>query len=177
MSSRQGGGAGSHQQAVAVAVVAAFELDDLVPASGPPGQPDGGHHRLGAGVDHTHHLNARYQLHHELGNFHLPRGGGTEGQSVPDGLLHRLPDHGVVMSQNHGAPGAHIVQIVPAIHVVDMAALGPLDEAGRQSHRAVGPDGGIHAAGQHPAGGGKQLLRSIHQPRSPFRMASASSLA
>ena len=158
MSSRQSGGPGGHQQTVTVSVIAALELDNLVPTGGAPGQPDGGHHSLGTGVDHAHHFNARHQLHHELGNLHLPGSRCAERQSVPDSFLHRLPDHGVVMAQNHGAPGADVVQIIPAVHIIDVAALGSLDKAGRQPHGTVGPDGGIHAAGQYPAGGSKQLL-------------------
>ena len=168
MAARQGGGTGVHQQAVGVAVVAALKLDDLVPAGGPPGQTDGGHHRLGARVDHAHHLDVGHQVDHQLGDLHLPAGGSAEGQAVLDGLLHRLPDHRVVMAQDHGTPGAHIVNILPAVLVPDEGAVGPGDEAGGHAHRPVGPHRGVDSAGQDLHGLLKQFFRASHQPMSPF---------
>ena len=52
------------EQAVDVAVVGAGELDDRVAAGGRPGEPHGAHRRLGAGVDHPHHLDGAEPLGH-----------------------------------------------------------------------------------------------------------------
>ena len=168
MASRQGGGAGVHQQAVGVTVVTALKLDDLVPAGGATGQTDGGHHRLCARVDHTHHLDVGHQVDHQLGDLHLPAGGSAEGQAVFDGLLHRLPDDGMVVAQDHGAPGAHVVDILPAVLVPDEGAVGPGNEAGSHTHRTVGPHRGVDPAGQYLDGLLKQFFRASHQPISPF---------
>ena len=55
----RGAGAGGDQKGVAVAVVAALELDELVAAGGGAGEAQGGHRGLGAGVDQAHHLDVR----------------------------------------------------------------------------------------------------------------------
>ena len=178
MASRQSRGPGVDQHAVAVAVVAALKLDELVPARGPTGQTQGGHDGLGAGVHHAHHLQPGHHLYHQLGDLHLTGGGGAEAQAVHHGLFHRLPDDGMVVAQNHGAPGTHVVNVAAALHVIDVAALGPLNEPGGEPHGAVGTHGAVDAAGEHLAGGGKELVRIVEiHPMSPRFMASASSLA
>src|SRR5699024_3959237 len=141
VAARQSGGPGVDQHAVAVAVVAALKLDELVPARGPTGQTQGGHHRLGAGVDHAHHFQPGHHLHHQLGDLHLPGGGGAEAQAVHHGFFHRFPNDGVVVAQNHGAPGTHIVNVAAALYIIDGAALRSLDKPGGEPHGAVGPHG------------------------------------
>src|SRR5699024_10614062 len=147
VASCQGGGAGVDQHAVAVAVVAALKLDELVPAGGATGQTQGGHHRLGAGVHHAYQLQPGHHVHHQLGHFHLPGAGCAEAEAVCHRFLHRLTDDGVVVAQNHGAPGADVVNVAVALHIINAAALCPLDEPGGETHGAVGPHRAVHPAG------------------------------
>ncbi len=177
MAPRQGRGTGAHQQAVAVAVVAAVELEDLVPSRDAPGQTDSGHHRLRAGVHHADLLDIGHQIHHQLRDLHLPAGRGAEAEAVLHSLLHRLTDHRVVMPQNHGTPGAYIVDVFPAILIVFIGAVCPGDEPGRHIHRAEGAHRGVDPAGHDLLGLFKQQFGLVHQPISPFFIASASSLA
>jgi hypothetical protein len=58
---RQRAGAGLDQERIAVAVIAAFELHDLLAAGVAARDADRGHRRLGAGVDHAHHLERRHE--------------------------------------------------------------------------------------------------------------------
>ncbi len=58
---REHAGAGLHQQAVAMAVIAALELDDARAAGEAARQADGTHGRLGATAGQAHHLQARHQ--------------------------------------------------------------------------------------------------------------------
>ena len=50
-----------HEQAVAVAVIAAFELDDRVASGDAAGEPQRRHRRFRAGVDDPHHLDRRHE--------------------------------------------------------------------------------------------------------------------
>ena len=59
---RQRARAGLDQQRVGVAVIAAFELHDLVAAGEAARQPDRAHGRFGAGAHHAHQLDRRHQL-------------------------------------------------------------------------------------------------------------------
>ena len=136
----EGAGAGLDQQGVGVAVVAAFKLDDLVAAGVTAGQPDGAHGRLGAGVDHPHLLHGGDDLAHLLGHQHFDLGRGTVAQS----LLHRLDDRGldgrVVVTQQHGAPGTDVIHIGLAVHVIEVGAIGVIDEAGCAADPVEGAD-------------------------------------
>ena len=49
-------GAGLDQQAVGVAVIAAFKFDQRIAAGVAPGETDGAHRRFGAGRNQTNHL-------------------------------------------------------------------------------------------------------------------------
>ena len=71
-------GARLHQQGVGMSVVAAFELDDLVPSGEASGQADRRHGGLGAGGDHAHQIHAGDQLADLVGHAALQFGGGAE---------------------------------------------------------------------------------------------------
>ena len=172
----QRAGPGLDQHGIGMAVVAPGEFDDFAAARGPPGQPQGRHDGLGAGVDHPHHLHAGHPAD-QLGHLHLDFGGRAEAQAVFRGLHHGLLHRRMGVAQNQRAPGADQIDVVMAVHVGDAAALSGLEEPGIGPHGAAGPDRGVDAAGQHLLGRGKEGFRLGHQPRSPFPMASASSLA
>ena len=136
----QGAGACLHQQGVGVAVVATLELDDLVAAGVAAGQPDGAHGRLGAGVDHPHLLHGGDDLAHLLGHQHFDLGRGT----VAKPFFHRLDDRGldgrVVVTEQHGAPGTDVIHIGLAVHVIEVGAIGVIDEAGCAADPVEGAD-------------------------------------
>ena len=65
----QRAGAGFHQQAVGVTVVASFELDDFVAAGEAACQANGAHGGFGAGVYHAHHIHGRHQFSNQFRHF------------------------------------------------------------------------------------------------------------
>ena len=79
--------AGGDEQPVAVAVVAAVELDDDVPPGRRAGEPKRRHRRFGAGVDEADHVAAGHPVADRLGERHLRRGRGAERRA---GLQHPL---------------------------------------------------------------------------------------
>ena len=87
---RQRAGAGLDQERIAVAVIAAFELDDARAAGGAAREADRRHRRLGAGVDHAHHLDRRHQARDRFGHRHFGRARRAERQAV----AHRALDRG-----------------------------------------------------------------------------------
>ena len=80
------------QQRVGMAVVAAFELDDVLAAGGAARQAHRAHRRFGAGAHQAHHLHRRHQREDGLGQFDLALGRRAEGEAFAHGALHRL-DH------------------------------------------------------------------------------------
>ena len=67
----QRAGTGFHQQAVCVAVITAFELDDFIAMGKAARQTDGAHRGFGAGVHHAHHVHAWHQSGDQFGHFHF----------------------------------------------------------------------------------------------------------
>ncbi len=71
-----------------MAMIGPLEFQDFRPAGGGPGQPQGAHHRLGAGGDEPDLLDRRDCLGDLLGQRRLRRGRRAEGRP----LLQRLVD-------------------------------------------------------------------------------------
>ena len=130
-----------------MAVVAAFELDDLVAAGIATGQANGAHGGFGAGVDHADHVHGRHQLADLVGHGDFGGGGGAEAQAVADRLIHGLNHLWVVMAENHGPPGAHIIDVAIVVFVVQVRPLGLVEEHRGAADAFEGPHRGIDATG------------------------------
>ena len=145
-------GAGFHQQAVGVAVVAALEFDDEFAAGGGAGQADGGHGGLSAGADEAHFFDGGIAGRDALGEIGLGGRGGAEAGGVARGALDGFDHRRKCVAQNHRAPGAEVVDVAIAVGVVKVRALGALDEGRRAAHGAKGADRRVDAAGKEALG-------------------------
>ncbi len=145
------------EQAVGVAVVGAGKLDDDLAPGDRPGQADRAHRRLGPGAGHPHHPHRREALDDLLGQLDLDRGRGPEAGPPLRRLDHRRDNRGLGVAEDHRAPGADPVQVAPAGHVDQFAALAAFDEdrvAADLPHR---PHRAVHPADQN-------LQRPLVQP-------------
>ena len=148
----QRAGAGLHQQEIGVAVVTAFELDDLAAPGKAARQADGAHGGLGAGTHQTHLLHGRHQLAQQLGHFQFARGRRAEAQATRRGFLHRLDHFRVGMAEDCRPPGTDIIDVGFAVLVPQDGALAALEEHRRAADRAEGAHRGVHAAGNELLG-------------------------
>ena len=141
LTERQRAGTGFYQQAVGVAMVTAFELDNLVTAGKAARQTDGAHGRFRTGVHHTYHVHCRHQLGDQLRHFDFHLGWRTEAQAALSGFNHRVADRRVVVAQYHRAPGADVIDIGFTIHIIQICAIRTFDKqrgathAGKGAHR------------------------------------------
>ena len=71
-----------HQKLIGVAVIAAFELDDLLAPRVRPRHADRAHRRFGAGAHEAHALDRRHHRSHELAELDLERGWRAEARAV-----------------------------------------------------------------------------------------------
>ena len=149
-------------------MIAALKLDDLVPSGSASCQPQGRHDRFGTGVHHAYHFDVGHHLNHQFGDLHLALGGSAKGKAVLHSFFHRFPDERMVVTQNHGAPGAHVINVPVAVHVPDICAVCFGNKAGSKPHRTIGADGAVYAAGKYLFSPFKQGRRSVHYPMSPF---------
>ena len=75
-----------------------------------------------------------------LGHQHFDLGRRTVAQP----FFHRLDDGcldgWVVVTQQHGSPGADVIHVGLTIHIIEIGAIGVIDEAGRAADPIEGAD-------------------------------------
>ena len=154
-------GAGFHQQRVGVAVVTAFELDDLLAAGGATRQAYGAHAGFGARADQAHHLDAGHEFDDFFGQFHLTFGGRAKAEAVQGGFLNGFEHGGVAVAQDHRAPGADVVDVLLPIGVPKMGALGALHKTRCAADGAKGAHRRVHTPGDELFGAFKELVVAV----------------
>ncbi|MNR03585.1 hypothetical protein D3C85_1194840 [compost metagenome] len=142
----QRAGTGFHQQAIGVAVVAAFKFDDFVAAGKATRQTNGAHGRFRTGVHHAYHVHSRDQFGHQLRHFHFHLGWCAETQTALRRFNHRIANGWVVMTQHHRTPGADIIDIGFAIHIVQIRAVRTFDKQRRAADAGKGANGRVDPA-------------------------------
>ena len=159
----QQAGTGFYQQAVGVAVVAAFELDDGITAGVATGQADGAHGGFGARADHAHHFHGRYQRADQVGHVGFHGGRCAIGQAVLQLLAYRLQHVRVAVAEDHRAPGTDIVDVALVVFVNDVGAFGMLEEQRRAAHAFESAHWRVDATGDVLLGFGEQVFRTGHE--------------
>jgi hypothetical protein len=136
------------QQTIRVTVIAAAELDDLVPAGRGPCQPEGAHRRLCAGTDEPQHLDRGHPLAHQRRQFDLAAVWRAETRPLDNRLRHRR-DHPLVgVTEDQRSPGAHPVDVLISIRIPYMRACTALEEDRLAADRPERAYGAIDAARQ-----------------------------
>src|SRR5699024_1860884 len=154
--------AGLDEQAVGMAVVAAFKLDDFWPTGGPARQADGAHGGLGSGTDQAHLLHGRHQCGDSFGKFDFAFRGGAKRQATAGGVLDGLDDVRVGMTQDGRTPRADVINVLGVVGIPDMGAQCPLNEYRRASDRSEGTDGGVDPTGYGLACAFKKFSVTAH---------------
>src|ERR1051325_4079665 len=109
-------------------VVTTLELDDLLPLREAARQADGRHRRFGAGVAHPDLLDTGNGLANEPGHRHFQRVRNAEAGPVLGGLLHRLNNPRMRVTQDGRSPGANVIDPFVSIDIPDPRAPGSIDE-------------------------------------------------
>ena len=130
-----------------MAVVAPFEFDDLVAAGIAPGQADGTHGGFGAGVDHAHHVHGGHQFADLVRHGYFGGGGGAEAEAVLHGCLHGGNHLGMVVAEDHRAPGSHVVDVAVVIFIVQIGAAGGVEKHRGAAYAFEGSHRGIYTPG------------------------------
>ena len=161
-----------NKQAIAVAMVAAFKLHNLVAAGKSACGTDGTHRRLGPAVHHADHLHARHKVHHEFCKFGFEPARSPETEAVLRRFCNSTDYRVVRMPQEHRAPAAHVVDIVVAVHIVDVAALRAGNKRRGGTHVTVGAHRAVHATGHQVLGFCKKFFAQGVVHTNPFSSAS-----
>jgi hypothetical protein len=136
-------------QTVAVAVVAAGELDQPVAAGDAAREPDRRHAGFGARRREAHLLDAGVAGGNLFGEQHLAEAGGAVGEPAAGGILHGGNDLGVRMPEDQRSPRVHEIEQPVAVGVLEERAARARHEPRRARHGAERAHGRAHAARQH----------------------------
>ena len=105
-----------------MAVIATFELHELVATSDTSCQANRGHGRFSAAVHHAHHLDRRDGIDDFLCELHFELGRCSEARASGCDFLHRSDDFFVCMAQDHRSPRADVIDVSVAVDVSDGGA-------------------------------------------------------
>ena len=147
----QQAGAGLHQQGVAMAVVAALELQDARAAGGAAGEAQGAHGRLGAAGAQPHHVQMRHAGAEQLRHRDLGLGGRAVGEAHQRLRAHRLDHRRMLVAEDHRAPGADVIDVAAAVGIGQPRAVGRGDETRSAADRLERPHRRVDAAGDRAA--------------------------
>jgi hypothetical protein len=162
LAERQRAGTGLHEKAVAVPVIAAFELHDLRAPRESARKPQRRHGGFGARRDEPHHVERRKPAHESLGELDLDLGWRAERQAVHGGLLHRAHDGGVRVAEDRRPPGTDVIDVALAVRVPHVRAFATREEARRAAYGAKCAHGRVDAARNRALGTREQLLVPAH---------------
>jgi hypothetical protein len=106
-----------NEKAVAVAVIAAFELQDQVAPGESPRHTNRRHRRFGTAVHEADHLDRRDAADDLLGELDFLGSRRPVVRALADGTLRGLGDFGVRVTQNQRAPREHVVYVLGAVYI------------------------------------------------------------
>ena len=149
---RQQPGSGLYQHPVGVSVVAAVEFQHEVAARIASCCPDGAHYGFRSAVDEAEHLDESGRLDDQLGQLALFLCRSAVCQPSLAGGFDRVYHLVPRRTQDVRTPGAHVIDIFVAVHVVDLISLGMVDEYGSRADVLEGPDRGVDPARHHLTG-------------------------
>ena len=110
-SQRRDARTGFYQQAIAVTVIAAVELDDALAPGESARQTDRSHRGFGARIDETNLLDGRNKLANQFGEFDLALGRRTEGRSDSQNFLECGQHFGRAVTEQQRTPRADVIDV------------------------------------------------------------------
>ena len=148
--------AGTHEEAVGVAMIAAVELDQEIATRLRTCDAQRAHRRLGAAGDEAQHLDVRHARSHQFGQRHLERRRYAEARAVFHRLAQRIEHHRRRMAEDERPPREHVVEILVAVDVPDARPLPALDD----ERLAADPAERAH---RRADAAGEELTRAGHE--------------
>ena len=119
-----------------MAVVAADELDDLVPARERAGDPECAHRRLGARAHEAHELESWHRFPDQARELELERARRAEARALAQRVLERRHHARVCVPEDERPPRKDVVHVAAAVDVDEVRALAALHEERGATDRA-----------------------------------------
>jgi hypothetical protein len=146
---------GLYEKRIRVAVVAAFELDNPLPAGCGTRDADGAHGGLGARAHEADALERRHQPSDAFAELDFERARRAVARAVLDGISERVHQAARRMAVDQRAPRHHVVDELVAVDVHEAGAVRPLDEERRGADGFERAYRAVHAAREDQLRAGK----------------------
>ena len=127
-------------------MIATGKLHDQITIGVAASQANGRHRRFGAGIDHADFVDARNQVDDELRKLDFKFGGRAKSKRCFGLCLNCGDDGPIAVTQNHRAPGSHIVDVAITIGVGKEHTFATLEKYRRAANAFERADWGIDAA-------------------------------
>jgi hypothetical protein len=86
----------------------------------------------------------------------------SEREPAADAVSDGCDDLRVGVTEDHGPPGADIIDVALAVGVEEVGSGRTLEEDGVSAHAAEGPHRGVHTAWDVTLGGGEEVMGAGH---------------
>ncbi len=145
-----------HEQRIGVAVIAAFELDDLRAAGEAAREPDRAHRRFGARAHEPHLLERRHELHSSSAISTSSSVGAPKERPCAAARVTASTTSGCAWPSDERPPRADVVDVARAVGVPHERAFAALEEQRRAADCAESAHRRIHAARRARAARGRR---------------------
>src|SRR4051794_22591015 len=139
--------AGRDEKRIDMAVVAAFELDNLIATGEPARESDARHGGVGAAVHHAHLLDGWHPTADQFCHLHFERSWNAKANAASGGFSDCGDHYFRRVAKDRWAPCSNEVDVFSAIDVPDLRARGAVDKERFAIQPAKRADGRIDAAG------------------------------
>lgn len=153
-----GGRSGLNEQSVDVAMIMSFHFDKFGACGGGTGEADGRHGGFGSGGDEANLVDRGDHAGDGFGDFGLALGRGAEAGTRFEGRRDGGFDRRVAVPEDHGAPGADVINVLMIVDIPKVSALGAGDERRFAADGAEGAGGAVDAAGDDAVGADEGLV-------------------
>ena len=138
-----------------MAVVVAGKFHDLIASRGTACEADGTHGRFGSRVDETDHFDGSHRVDDQTGETGFQNGRRSETRSGMEDLLKCSENFRMTVAEDHGAPGADVIDVAVPVNVGEVCTFRALNEDGVSADCAECACGTVYAAGKEFNGFGK----------------------
>ncbi len=157
---RRQAGSGLRQEAVRMSVVTTLKFDDEIAFRHAARQPHRAHRGFRAARDKANLFNKGNRSRNQRGQLQLQLGGHAKAGAAACLVRNRFADARIRVAEDHGAPGAHIIQQLVPIRIVEMLPAAAFDNQRLSTDGTERPHGTIHAADKHLLGALENFART-----------------
>src|SRR5260370_6696323 len=149
------------QKTVRMPVIAAFEFDNKVSLRRPARQPYSAHRCFCAARNKANLFNTWNRPRNQRGQLQLQLSRHAKTGAAARLVGNGLADGGIRMSQDHRAPGAHIVEKLVSVRVVEMLSAAALHDQRFSTYPPERPHGTVHHTKHHLLCALENLARTL----------------